>query len=105
MVTFRKRPGPKGKPIWQAQIIRVGKRSKFRTFDAKSAAMEWARQIESAMDRGEWMDRTERDRTTLRWRTARTFFEPRSDPPGSDTTTRLGAGNDVLQRHHRHPTV
>ncbi len=66
MATFRKRLGPKGKPVWQAQIIRIGQRPKFGTFDTKGAAVEWARQIESAMDRGEWVDRTEGDRTTLR---------------------------------------
>lgn len=65
MATLRKRPGPNGKPVWQAQIIRVGERPHFRTFDTKSSAVEWARQIEAAMDRGEWVDRAGGDRTTL----------------------------------------
>ncbi|MHB8257643.1 MAG: site-specific integrase [Acidiferrobacterales bacterium] len=65
MATFRKRLGPKGRPVWQAQIIRLGERPKFKTFDSKTAAIEWARQIEGAMDRGEWVDRTEGDRLTL----------------------------------------
>ena len=65
MATFRKRRGPKGRAVWQAQIIRIGERPKFKTFDQKSAAIEWARDIERAMDRGEWMDRAEGDRLTL----------------------------------------
>ncbi len=65
MATFRKRLGPQGHTVWQAQIIRVGERPKYGTFDTKLAAQEWARQIEATMDRGEWMDRREGDRTLL----------------------------------------
>ena len=65
MATFRKRLGPGGKTVWQAQIIRIGQRPKYRTFDTKGEADAWARQIEGAMDRGEWQDRTGGERTTL----------------------------------------
>lgn len=65
MATFRKRLGPKGKTVWQVQVIRVGHPGQYRTFDTKGKAEAWARQVESAMDRGEWADRTEGDRTTL----------------------------------------
>ncbi|MHB8348488.1 MAG: hypothetical protein ACYDHM_15320 [Acidiferrobacterales bacterium] len=65
MATFLKRPGPKGKPAWQTQIIQVGERPKFRTFGTKGAAIEWAGGIESAMDRDEWVNRAEGNRTTL----------------------------------------
>ena len=65
MATFRKRLGPSGKTVWQAQIIRIGQRPKYRTFDTKGEADAWARQIEGAMDCGEWQDRTEGERTTL----------------------------------------
>ena len=71
MATFRKRSGPAGKIVWQAQIIRIGERPKYRTFDNKSAAMEWARSVEAVMDRGEWVDRTEGDRLLLREALAR----------------------------------
>ncbi len=59
MATFRKRSGPAGRIVWQAQIIRIGERPKYGTFDTKSAAMEWARSVEAVMDRSEWVDRTE----------------------------------------------
>ncbi len=65
MATFRKRPGPQGRTVWQAQIIRIGERPKYATFDTKLAAQEWARQVENLMDRREWVDRTEGDRTLL----------------------------------------
>ncbi len=65
MATFRKRLGPQGRTVWQAQIIRIGERPKYGTFDTKLAAQEWARQVENLMDRREWVDRTEGDRTLL----------------------------------------
>ena len=65
MATFRKRTGPKGHPVWQAQIIRVGFRPQFRTFDNKTAATAWAREVEAEMDRGAFIDRSESSGTTL----------------------------------------
>lgn len=65
MATIRKRCAPRGKAVWQAQIIRIGYRAQHRTFATKTAAMEWTRSGEATMDRGEWADRTEGDRTTL----------------------------------------
>ena len=52
MATLRKRPGPGGKTAWQAQIIRRGHESQYKTFDTKAEAEAWARQIEGEMDRG-----------------------------------------------------
>ncbi len=65
MATFRKRSGPAGKIVWQAQIVRIGERQKHGTFDTTLAAQEWARQVENLMDRREWVDRTEGERTLL----------------------------------------
>lgn len=65
MATFRKRPGPRGSNVWQAQIIRQGFKPQFRTFDTKGEADAWARQVEAQMDAGSWRDRSEGDRTTV----------------------------------------
>lgn len=65
MANIRKRPGPGGKTVWQAQIIRVGYPRQYRTFNTKGEADMWARHVESAMDRREWVDREEGDRTTI----------------------------------------
>lgn len=65
MATLRRRPGPRGQPVWQAQVIRLGYKPQYRTFDTKSQAEAWARRIESEMDAGAWLDRSEGDRTTL----------------------------------------
>ena len=65
MATFRKRPGPRGTTVWQAQIIRLGFPSQYRTFDTKGEAEAWARRTEGEMDTGIWRDRSEGDRTTL----------------------------------------
>jgi len=60
MATFRKRAG-----AWQAQIIRRGHPSLYRTFDTKAQAEAWARQIESEIDRGVFVDRSEAESTPL----------------------------------------
>lgn len=65
MAAIRKRTGPRGKPVWQAQIIRLGFKPQYHTFDTKGAAEAWARRNESEMDAGAWQDRTEGDRTSL----------------------------------------
>jgi integrase len=65
MATVRKRPGPKGKSVWQAQIIRTGYKRQYRTFDTKGEAEAWARRVEAEMDSGSWQDRSEGDRTTV----------------------------------------
>jgi len=65
MAAIRKRTGPRGKPVWQAQIIRLGFKPQYHTFDTKGEAEAWARRAESEMDAGAWQDRTEGDRTSL----------------------------------------
>ncbi len=65
MATFVKRPGPKGKPAWQALIRRSGYRQQTRTFNKKSDAEAWARDIEGEMDRGVFVSRAEAEITTL----------------------------------------
>ena len=66
MATFRKRPGPGGRTAWQAQIIRRGHESQYKTLDTKAEAEAWARQIEGEMDRGVFVSRAEAEATTLR---------------------------------------
>ena len=65
MATFRKRPGPGSRTAWQAQIIRRGHESQYKTFDTKAEAEAWARQIEGEMDRGVFVSRAEAESTTL----------------------------------------
>lgn len=60
MATYRKRLGK-----WQTRIQRKGVPDLSKTFESKSDAIAWARMIESEMDRGAYLDRTEADRTTL----------------------------------------
>jgi len=50
---------------WQVQIRRKGHKPIVKTFINKTDALKWARQIESEIDRGMFLDRTEADRTTL----------------------------------------
>ncbi len=65
MAAIRKRPGPRGKTVWQAQILRLGFKPQYRTFDTRAEAGAWARRVEGEMDAGSWRDRSEGDRTTL----------------------------------------
>lgn len=50
---------------WRAEIRRVGYPSQWRTFDTKAEAEAWARRLESEMDRGTFVDRTEAERNTF----------------------------------------
>ncbi|WP_322039880.1 hypothetical protein [Burkholderia diffusa] len=50
---------------WRAEIRRVGFPSQWSTFDTKAEAEAWARRIESEMDRGVFVDRTEAERNTF----------------------------------------
>jgi len=65
MAAIRRRIGPRGKPVWQAQIIRLGFKPQYHTFDTKGEAEVWARRAESEMDTGAWQDRSEGDRTSF----------------------------------------
>ena len=60
MAYFQKRSGS-----WRAIVKRKGFDRITRTFDTKSAAEAWARQIEGEMDRGIFVSRKEAENTTL----------------------------------------
>lgn len=51
---------------WQAKIRRLGHPTQSRTFEKKTDAEVWARQIESEIDRGVFVSRAEAERTTLK---------------------------------------
>ncbi|VWC11174.1 integrase family protein [Burkholderia lata] len=50
---------------WRAEVRRRGYPLRTSTFDTKAMAEAWARRIESEMDRGMFVDRTEAERITL----------------------------------------
>lgn len=60
MATLEKRGN-----YWRVKVRRRGFPDQTRSFDTKSAANSWAREIESEVDRGTFMDRTESERNTL----------------------------------------
>ncbi|MFM0209414.1 hypothetical protein PQQ96_18585 [Paraburkholderia sediminicola] len=51
---------------WRVEIRRRGYKPTYRTFDTNQQAQQWARRIESEIDAGIYIDRTEAERTTLR---------------------------------------
>ena len=61
MADIRKR----GPYQWQVRVRRKGYPSQSKTFNTKSEAETWARQIESEMDRGLFVSRKEAENTTL----------------------------------------
>ncbi len=65
MASIRKRRGPQDRTVWQAQVIRLGFKPQYRTFDSKGEAEAWARRVEGEMDAGSWRDRSEGDRTSI----------------------------------------
>lgn len=50
---------------WQARVRKKGQPLQVKTFDKKSQAQAWGRQIESEMDRGVFVSRSESEQTTL----------------------------------------
>ena len=54
---------PQGR--WQAIVRRKGYRPQFRTFPSQPDAKQWARQIESEIDRAVFVDRGPSERVTL----------------------------------------
>lgn len=50
---------------WRVKIRRRGFPDQHRSFDKKALAERWAREIESEMDRGVFVDRTEAEKNTL----------------------------------------
>ncbi|MHB1565219.1 MAG: tyrosine-type recombinase/integrase [Acidiferrobacter sp.] len=69
MATILQRPTgktrSKGRATWQAKIRRHGYPPQSATFGTKTRAEAWARQIESEMDRGVFVSRSEAEHTTL----------------------------------------
>lgn len=65
MATFRKRSGPGGQLVWQAQVIKKGYPPQYRTFDSRAEAGTWAKTIESEMERGVFVSHVEAENTTL----------------------------------------
>lgn len=61
MASFRQRNNK-----WQARIKRDGYPDQVKTFGARSDAERWARSVESEMDKGQFVDTQEAQRTTLR---------------------------------------
>jgi len=67
MATINSREDQDGITIgWQAIVRRKGHPSQTKTFRAKKDAEQWARSIESAMDKGVWRDTSVAERTTLK---------------------------------------
>ena len=65
MAAIRKRSGPRGKTVWQVQIVRHGYARRYRTFDTKGQAEAWAREIERAMARGTVLPSRDEERITF----------------------------------------
>lgn len=63
MATIEKRAGKHG-TRWRVRVRRDGS-FVTRTFDSKTRATQWARDQERAIDRGEWIDHSEAEGTTL----------------------------------------
>ena len=61
MASFRQRNNK-----WQARVSRDGYPDQVKTFEARSDAERWARSVESSMDKGQFIDTQEAQRTTLR---------------------------------------
>lgn len=51
---------------WRAEVRRRGYKPVYRSFDTKQQAQQWARKVETEIDSGAYVDRTEAERTTLR---------------------------------------
>lgn len=60
MATYERRKG-----FWRVKVRRSGFPSQSRSFNTKTLAQTWAREIECRMDRGELIDRTEAEAHTL----------------------------------------
>jgi integrase len=65
MATILKRPGPKGKAVWQVQVRKKGYPAQIKTFDRKTDAQKWAKKIEHQMEAGQWKDSKEASQITL----------------------------------------
>ena len=61
MASFRQRSNK-----WQARVSRDGYPDQVKTFEARTDAERWARSVETEMDKGQFIDTQEAQRTTLR---------------------------------------
>ena len=61
MASFRQRSNK-----WQARVSRDGYPDQVKTFEARVDAERWAQSVETAMDKGAFVDTQEAQRTTLR---------------------------------------
>ena len=60
MATFERRGD-----YWRVKVRRTGFPVQSRTFDNKTLAERWAREVENDMDRGDFVDRSEAEKNTL----------------------------------------
>lgn len=87
MASFRQRGGK-----WQARVIRDGYPDQTKTFETKPDAEKWARALESEIDKGQFVNVSEAQRTTLGDVIARYLAEVTPSMKGaSEDTIRLKA--------------
>ena len=66
MATITERKSASGKPSrWQATVRLKGQPAQTKTFRTKAEAARWSRQIESEIDRGVFVSRTESEQTAV----------------------------------------
>ncbi|MFM8575700.1 MAG: tyrosine-type recombinase/integrase [Limnohabitans sp.] len=87
MASFRHRGGK-----WQARVLRNGYPDQTKTFETKADAEKWARALESEIDKGQFVNVNEAQRTTLGDLIARYLTEVTPSMKGaSEDTIRLKA--------------
>jgi integrase len=84
MASLRQRSGK-----WQARVIRDGYPDQTKTFESKADAEKWARSVESEIDKGQFVNVNEAQRTTLGDVIARYLVEV--------TPTMKGAAEDTIR--------
>lgn len=84
MASFRQRGGK-----WQARVLRNGYPDQSKTFETKADAEKWARSVESEIDKGQFANVSEAQRTTLGDLIARYLVEI--------TPTMKGATEDTIR--------
>lgn len=84
MASYRQRNGK-----WQARVLRDGYPDQTKTFATKSDAEKWARALESEIDKGQFVNVSEAQRTTLGDVIARYLAEV--------TPTMKGAAEDTIR--------
>jgi integrase len=87
MASYRQRNGK-----WQARVIRDGYPDQTKTFESKADAEKWARALESEIDKGQFVNVSEAQRTTLGDVIARYLVEVTPSMKGAtEDTIRLKA--------------